>query len=59
MGGVSNKVTVPALAGAVVAVLCWVMSTFVKVEVPADVAVAFSTIVGALIGWVIPHGGDT
>jgi len=55
---ISNKVTVPALAGAVVVVLLWVLGTFANVAVPGDVASALTVIVMAALGYVVPHGGD-
>ena len=50
-----KKVTAATVAAAVVTIVVWILRTFADVEIPAEVAVAMSTIVVALAGYFAPH----
>ena len=50
----SRKVAVGVLAGAVVAVAMWLVKEFGGTIVPAEVGVALSTIISAIISYFVP-----
>ena len=53
---ISNKVSIPVLAGAATAIGVWCLSQFAHIQVPAEIATAFSTILMGLIGYAVPSG---
>jgi hypothetical protein len=59
MGNISNKVTIPALAGAIVTIATWAIMQFAHITIPGEIAAAITTVVMAGLGYVVPHGGDT
>lgn len=50
----SRKVSVGLIAGAIVAVVMWLLKEFAMVIVPAEVGVALSTIISAIISYFVP-----
>lgn len=50
-----TKVTVATLAAAVVTIVVWILRTFAHVDIPAEVAVAMSTVAVAIAGYFAPH----
>ena len=57
MGSIHPKIGGSTLAAAIVVVLIYVIQTTTKVQVPADVAAAVTTIVGFAIGYLVPSSG--
>jgi putative flippase GtrA len=51
----TNKVAASGLTGAIVVILMWVLS-LLGADVPAAVAVAISTVVSVVVGWLVPNG---
>jgi hypothetical protein len=49
-----KKVTAATLAAAVTTIVIWILRSF-DVEVPAEVALAISTVVVAIAGYLAPH----
>ena len=55
----TRKVMVAGVAGAASAVVVWVMEVSLGMEVPAEVAVALSTLIGFFAAYFVPpHPGD-
>jgi hypothetical protein len=50
-----KKVTAATVAAALVTIVVWVLRTFADVEIPAEVAVAISTVLVAIAGYFAPH----
>jgi uncharacterized membrane protein len=50
-----KKVTAATLAAAIVTIVIWILRTFADVDVPAEVAVAISTVVVAIAAYFAPH----
>lgn len=51
-----TKVTVGALAGAVVSIIVWVVGLTTSVEVPAEAAAALVTVVSFALAYLVPSG---
>ena len=49
-----KKVTAATLAAAVTTIVIWILRAF-DIEVPAEVAVAISTVVVGIAGYLAPH----
>jgi hypothetical protein len=49
-----KKVTAATLAAAVTTIVIWILRLF-DIEVPAEVALAISTVVVAIAGYLAPH----
>lgn len=49
-----NKVLGGATAGALSIVVVWAVGTFASVDVPAEVASAFTTVVSAAVAYLVP-----
>lgn len=54
MNGISTKIGVGALAGALVSILVWVVSLF-GLDIPAEQATALVVIVTAVAGYITPE----
>lgn len=54
MNGVSSKLASAGVAGAITGVAIWVVSLF-GLDVPPEVAVYISVIIGAVVGWFVPE----
>jgi hypothetical protein len=54
MNGISSKLASAGLAGAIAGVLIWVASLF-GLEIPAEVGVYISTIIGVIVGYFVPE----
>lgn len=54
MGSVHPKVGGTALAGAVVVILLYLVKTLARIDVPPDVAAAVTTVIGFVIGYLVP-----
>lgn len=54
MNGISSKLASAGLAGAVTGILIWVVSLF-GLEIPAEVGVYISTIIGFVAGYLVPE----
>jgi len=50
-----KKVTAATVAAAVTIVVVWLLRTFAHVDVPAEVALAISTVAIAAAGYLAPH----
>lgn len=50
----TNKIMVGALAGAVMTVVAWAAKQWGKIDVPAEVAVAGTAIITAVLQYVVP-----
>ena len=50
-----KKVTAATLAAAIITLVIWILRTFADVDVPAEVALAISTIAVAVAGYFAPH----
>lgn len=50
----SRKVVSTGIAGAVVTIIVWIVQAAFKITVPSEVAAAAVTIVGALVGYLVP-----
>ncbi|HEY7483139.1 MAG TPA: hypothetical protein VH912_01635 [Streptosporangiaceae bacterium] len=50
-----KKVTAATLAAAVTTIVIWILRTFAHIDIPAEVAVAISTVVVAVAGYMAPH----
>jgi len=55
----SRKVVVGGLAGALVTILVWMSKAYAQVEVPAEVAVAFSAVFTFVLQYFVPNKGET
>lgn len=53
-----TKVTVAALAGAVVSVVVWVVGLTTSVEVPAEAAAALVTVVSFVLAYLVPNAAE-
>ena len=49
-----NKIMASALGGAITVILVWLLQTFVKVVIPAEVASAITVIVTTVVGYLVP-----
>lgn len=54
----NRKVAVGGIAGAVMIVLAWCSKTYAGVEIPAEVALSFSTILVFILQYAIPNKAD-
>jgi hypothetical protein len=54
-----RKVTAGVLAGAVSALLVWTLRDYAGIAVPAEQAVAITTVITFTIQWVIPNPPKT
>lgn len=50
-----RKVTTGLLAGAVMTILAWASKTFAGVEIPAEVALAGSTVIVFFLQYYVPN----
>lgn len=50
-----NKALAGGLAGGVTIILAWILDTFVHVEIPAEVATAFTTLLSTVAVYLVPH----
>ncbi len=50
-----KKVTAATVAAAVVTILVWILRTFADIDIPAEVAVALSTVAVGIAGYFAPH----
>jgi hypothetical protein len=50
-----KKVTTATVAAAVVTIVIWLLQTFADVDIPPEVALAISTVVVAIAGYLAPH----
>ena len=50
----TRKVTVGAMAGAVVAIAAWASKAYAAVEIPADVAIALTTLLTFVVQYFVP-----
>lgn len=48
---ITPKVAAASLAGGLSVILVWVLNTLVGVDVPPEVASAFTTVLAGLAGW--------
>lgn len=58
MQGISTKVGAGGLVGAVVGVLVWVLTSStvgIELEIPPEIAVYASTIIGFVLSWFVPE----
>ncbi len=58
MNGLTPKVATGALAGAVSVILVWII-TKCGIEVPPEIASAFTTVISALAGYFAPRSEPT
>ncbi len=58
MNGISSKVGIGAAAGALTAVLVWVVSLF-GLLIPAEVAAAITVLITAIVGYAVPETATT
>ncbi len=58
MQGLTPKVATGALAGAVSVILVWIITKF-GIEVPPEIASAFTTVVSAASSWFAPRSDPT
>lgn len=54
----NRKVNVGLLAGAVMTVLAWISKTYANIEIPAEVALAGSTIIVFILQYMVPEPPD-
>lgn len=54
-----RKVTAGLLAGAVMTIIAWISRAFAEVEIPADVALAGSTVILFALQYLVPNNDDT
>ena len=50
-----KKVTAATLAAAVTTIVVWLLRVFAHIEVPAEVALAISTVAVGVAGYLAPH----
>lgn len=50
-----RKVTTGLMAGAVMTILAWISKTFAGVEIPAEVALAGSTVIVFFLQYYVPN----
>ena len=50
----NRKVSYSALAGALSAILVWVLKTYAKQEIPGEIASALTTILTAVVAYLVP-----
>lgn len=55
MNAPSNKIYAVGAAGAAVTIIVWGIQTFTGATVPADVALAMSTVISVLAGYFMPN----
>lgn len=55
----SRKVGSGALAGAIAAILLWVLETFTSADIPAEIAAAFTTIVYFVTSYWVKDNGSS
>ena len=51
-----NKVTVSTLAGALAAILVWLLRTYTSIDIPPEVQDALIVLLTFLAGWLTPPG---
>ena len=54
----TNKVLAGALAGALAAILTWVVKTFAHQDVPAEIGVAVSTVITFAVQYMVPDSNN-
>lgn len=51
----TRKVVVGAAAGAIMTIIAWTSNTFLKVPIPAEIALAGSTVIVFIVQWFVPN----
>jgi len=51
-----RKVSVGLLSGALMTILAWAVGEFTLVQIPPEIAVAGSTVIGFVLAYIIPNG---
>lgn len=54
-----RKVTAGLMAGAVMTIVAWISKTFAGVEIPAEVALAGSTVIVFFLQYYVPNTRET
>lgn len=54
----NRKVAVGGIAGAIMIVVAWVSKAYAGVEIPAEVALSFSTIIVFILQYFVPNKAD-
>ena len=52
------KVVAGGLGGAVSVILIWILSAYANVELPAEVAAAFTLVVSTVVAYLIPEAAE-
>lgn len=52
------KVVAGALGGAVSVILVWILKAYANVELPPDVAAAFTLVVSTIVAYLIPEAAE-
>ena len=50
-----RKVNVGALNGAIMAIIAWAVGEFAGVNIPAEIAIAGSTVIGFIVSYLVPN----
>lgn len=50
-----RKVQVGAINGAIMAIIAWIVGEFTSVQIPPEIAVAGSTIIGFVLAYFVPN----
>ena len=50
-----RKVNVGAINGAIMAIIAWAIGEFAGVNIPAEIAIAGSTVIGFILAYIIPN----
>lgn len=53
-----NKVTAAAIGGAITTLILWALSTFAKIDMPAEAGAALATLITAVLAYVVPMSDD-
>lgn len=53
----ANKAIAAGLAGAIVTIMSYLLSTFAHQQLPTEVVAALQTIIVAALVYYVPHGG--
>jgi hypothetical protein len=49
-----TKITASTLAGAITAILIWLLQEYAHTDIPPEIAVAIATIISAIVGYLVP-----
>lgn len=55
MNGTSTKLTTAGAAGAITGIIVWILNTYAHANIPAEVSVWGSTLIGFALGWWAPE----